>query len=66
MRSAAFLLNTLTLEIKVQGIPSEIEFSNSSGRGHMISQQFAEFIKTETETVLAKLEAGVIDVDGSA
>lgn len=47
---------------KVQGIPSELSFQFKRQRAYD-RKQFAEFIKTETETVLAKLEAGVISVN---
>ena len=47
---------------QVQGIQSDIVFQFKRQRAYD-RKQFAEFIKTETETVLAKLEAGVISVD---
>ena len=46
---------------QVQGIQSDILYQFKRQRAYD-RKQFAEFIKLETETVLAKLEAGVIDV----
>ena len=46
---------------KVQGIPSELLFQFKRQRAYD-RIQFAEFVKTETETVLAKLKAQVITV----
>ena len=47
---------------QVQGIQSDILYQFKRQRAYD-RKQFAEFIKLETETVLAKLEAGVISVD---
>ena len=46
---------------QVQGIQSDLLFQFKRQRAYD-RKLFAEFIKVETETVLAKLEAGVIDV----
>ena len=47
---------------QVQGIPSDLLFQFKRQRAYD-RKQFAEFIKTETETVLAKLAAQVITVE---